>query len=616
MPPPAHVPSKATADSLPHTVDASRGSTLVQNPTGQDHQENDIPPALISASVIVVPGHITPRPPAIQSHQRIEASRTSQPVLPNGGTAVSVPSRAVPVVVSRAKAIQGTAAAAASTVPFAPRQTENSQDPPPQPQPDVTASRSTHASPLQAGSFDMSQIDPSLQSALQTFPEHGVAAPSFIEGSSRTLDGNGAAHTSLDSGVQGGQDSGTAGNLANTSTPSQPKAKRRRTKASQEGDTSSEGRPRKRRTQHQQRDGSVTEGDDSQTGEAGRKRRGKSRAPSVPLFDPNAGPGEDLDPTAVTMSSLCDDTGQGRISSKAAQIITNHAAWRAASREKRARLRAIAEAKKYGRNIDDEEQPPASTSGEAAEPSQENPSSSRASAPPGDSQAGPSTTGSDRPTGDEQTVDDFDYSQNLASSRYNVQVRIGANGETIINEESLFVSRDEEDDTANYTHIEESDATKFVNSSSYSKKPRGSRWSAEETELFFDALSQFGENYELISYVLPGRDRKACKNKFKAEDKKNPARINFCLNHRKPFDIQTLSRMTGKDFSGPTPEIRAPTVLQSTELDTHVQPEAVSAPKAIRKKRKTPGPKDGEEILGSIEDMDKEDSLFGDDMNV
>lgn len=53
--------------------------------------------------------------------------------------------------------------------------------------------------------------------------------------------------------------------------------------------------------------------------------------------------------------------------------------------------------------------------------------------------------------------------------------------------------------------------------------------------IFSQALSQFGENYELISYVLPGRDRKACKNKFKAEDKKNPARITFCLNNRVPY---------------------------------------------------------------------------------
>jgi hypothetical protein len=65
-------------------------------------------------------------------------------------------------------------------------------------------------------------------------------------------------------------------------------------------------------------------------------------------------------------------------------------------------------------------------------------------------------------------------------------VRIGPNGETIIDEESLYVDRDNEEHMEDYTHVEESDTSKFVNSATYGKKYRGSRWSAEETELFFD----------------------------------------------------------------------------------------------------------------------------------
>ncbi len=80
----------------------------------------------------------------------------------------------------------------------------------------------------------------------------------------------------------------------------------------------------------------------------------------------------------------------------------------------------------------------------------------------------------------------FDYTQDLATSRFNVQVRIGPNGETVIDEESLVVDRAENDGTENYTHVIESDQTKFVNSGSYGKKYRGSRWSADETELFYD----------------------------------------------------------------------------------------------------------------------------------
>jgi len=197
----------------------------------------------------------------------------------------------------------------------------------------------------------------------------------------------------------------------------------------------------------------------------------------------------------------------------------------------------------------------------------------------------------------------------MSASKFNVQVRIAPNGETVVDEESLYVDNSAEQETHDYTHIEESDTTKFVNSATHSKKLRGSRWSAMETELFYHALSQFGENYELISYVLPGRDRKACKNKFKAEDKRNTERINQCLKDRVPYDIQMLARMTGKDFSGPVPVIKAPTPLRMVEDNVPAQQEKEETA-VVRKKSRTPGlrPASGvEEVLGDVDDYEDND---------
>ncbi|KAI0068166.1 hypothetical protein BV25DRAFT_1793909 [Artomyces pyxidatus] len=332
------------------------------------------------------------------------------------------------------------------------------------------------------------------------------------------------------------------------------------------------------------------------TTDSPRKRRG-SRSSSAPVFDPDADPGEDLDPTVVTMATLCDDTGQGRVSSKAAQILDNHAAWKRSSRERRERMRAKMESKKYGRNDDDEDTTANNAMSSVAAPlTTENSAGASASETPGPSAPVLDVHDEvDEPAGEGSG---FDYSQSLATSRFNVQVRIGPNGETIVDEESLFVDRAEEQDTANYTHVEESDATKFVNSASYGKKFRGTRWSAEETDLFFDALSQFGENYELISYVLPGRDRKACKSKFKIEDKRNPNRITHCLNNRVPYDIQTLSRMTGKDFSGPTPIIRArtPPTLSQDNRET-----SETSRITVRKQSRTPGLSETGDEIGTSE---------------
>lgn len=68
--------------------------------------------------------------------------------------------------------------------------------------------------------------------------------------------------------------------------------------------------------------------------------------------------------------------------------------------------------------------------------------------------------------------------------------------------------------------------------------------------------------------------------------------------------------MTGKDFSGPTPEIRAPTPVRSTELQDPAEPtEPVKppSPRVVRKKSRTPSARNADvEILGSIDDVEME----------
>ena len=198
-----------------------------------------------------------------------------------------------------------------------------------------------------------------------------------------------------------------------------------------------------------------------------RKSRRIKKSP-IP-YDPDQ-PGIDLDPTVVTMASICVDTGQGRVSSKANEVMKNHVAWKASNRERRAQMVVEMEAKKYGKSLDS-----------GATPNHSPPTSIN----PPPREANGSAPLSEPTTGD----NDFDYSQTMSASKFNVQVRIGPNGETVVDEESLFVDNSAEEYTHGYTHVEESDTTTFVNSATHSKKLRGSRWSAMETELFYDVRS-------------------------------------------------------------------------------------------------------------------------------
>ncbi|GJE85855.1 transcription initiation factor TFIIIB, Bdp1 subunit [Phanerochaete sordida] len=567
MPPPSTIPQKPP--SLTWVSPEEHAAHPAPTPVTPKPSQ---PPQI--ASAIATPSRTTARPPAVQ----ITPTRPAALPARQDGPSPTPNTIAIP---SRYAMTPAPAVASSSAQSFAPPIEDHVQIPDPFPlNTDFTSSNISDA-----------QIDPALLEAVVTALRQtdGTNQPPLHDSTTDVLSGSGEGST------QARRSTRSQGAGAGEDGPEQ--AGRTRLRKSSTGEGSSQPARRRRSAT------ATTDAPDGEDGEAEprRKRTRRSRAPSLPPYDPEADPGEELDPTAVTMAELCDDTGRGRVSAKAAQIMSNHAAWRQANRERRARQRAVAEAKKYGRNLDDEENAPgasgpSTTSAEPKGGDSETPAVAEAS-----TTAAASVDAVDDEDAENQKGDDYDYTQNMATSRFNVQVRIGPNGETIIDETSLFVDRQEEDETANYTHIEESDTTKFVNSSTYSKKLRGSRWSAEETELFYDALQQFGENYELISYIMPGRDRKACKNKFKAEDKRNPNRITWCLKNRRPYDMQTLSRMTGKDFSGPTPVIKAPT---PPSLDVGSNNAVEEQPSAeVRKQSATPEVKGNEEeILGAVDD--------------
>ncbi|KAF8581645.1 hypothetical protein K439DRAFT_205281 [Ramaria rubella] len=293
-----------------------------------------------------------------------------------------------------------------------------------------------------------------------------------------------------------------------------------------------------------------TEGDDagaasdSQSGSAPPKK-GRRRNITAETSELEGTP-ELIDPTQVTMGTICEDPGSGRISSRWESSQTLYAEARKRGREERAR--AILEAE------EDERETGRIGAKKASKP-----------VIPGESDDAAAASEETVVENNGQNPDEFSYTESLKASHYAPQVRIGANGEIVLDMESLQVDRAADPEfVEEYSHVEESDQSKFTNSSSWSKR-RVVRWGKEDTALFYDALRQFGQNFDLIARVLPGRTYRMCKNKFKAEDKKNPRLIDDALKNGIAVDLNTLSRMTGKDFSGPTPVIEARKALNLGE---------------------------------------------------
>lgn len=105
----------------------------------------------------------------------------------------------------------------------------------------------------------------------------------------------------------------------------------------------------------------------------------------------------------------------------------------------------------------------------------------------------------------------------------------------------------------NMETIEENDFTRLITSSSFStsSKLKGPNiWTDEETELFYRGLRMFGTEFEMISKMFPGKQRRHVKLKFNREERHNPKRIDAALIGEKTIklDIDEYRAFTGAEF--------------------------------------------------------------------
>ena len=104
-------------------------------------------------------------------------------------------------------------------------------------------------------------------------------------------------------------------------------------------------------------------------------------------------------------------------------------------------------------------------------------------------------------------------------------------GKIVVDDATLTVTATRESETGSFRRIVESGT--ILNSSTYSNRIKPERWSVEDTDKFFRCLTMFGSNFTLIANLFPTRNRRQIKNKFTAEDRRDPARITKCLEAKK-----------------------------------------------------------------------------------
>ncbi|XP_075073870.1 uncharacterized protein LOC107797408 isoform X2 [Nicotiana tabacum] len=76
------------------------------------------------------------------------------------------------------------------------------------------------------------------------------------------------------------------------------------------------------------------------------------------------------------------------------------------------------------------------------------------------------------------------------------------------------------------------DSSAYFNYQTYMDKTPSTRWSKQETELFYEAVQQFGTDLSLIQQLFPGRTRRQLKLKYKKEERQHPFRLHDALTNR------------------------------------------------------------------------------------
>jgi transcription factor TFIIIB component B'' len=127
------------------------------------------------------------------------------------------------------------------------------------------------------------------------------------------------------------------------------------------------------------------------------------------------------------------------------------------------------------------------------------------------------------------------------------------NGEIVEDEETLQIDRraQAQAEMAMQAPVEEeNDLTRFHNRTTYINdrkrdekdrvpiwKSKSDPWTEDETDRFFDALRNWGTDFQIISQLFPPKTRAMIKKKFNREEKLDPARVNAALLGKDPVSM-------------------------------------------------------------------------------
>ncbi|KAJ6771099.1 RNA polymerase III TRANSCRIPTION INITIATION FACTOR B [Salix koriyanagi] len=109
-------------------------------------------------------------------------------------------------------------------------------------------------------------------------------------------------------------------------------------------------------------------------------------------------------------------------------------------------------------------------------------------------------------------------------------------------EEDEFASEQDKTHDDDQTYVRAQPSSSLFNHQSFTDRAPNSRWSKQDTELFYEGIQQFGTDLSMIQQLFPGRTRHQVKLKYKKEERQNPLRLHEALS-RRPKDNSYFEKL-------------------------------------------------------------------------
>ncbi|KAK6079269.1 Transcription factor TFIIIB component B'' [Seiridium cupressi] len=105
-------------------------------------------------------------------------------------------------------------------------------------------------------------------------------------------------------------------------------------------------------------------------------------------------------------------------------------------------------------------------------------------------------------------------------------------GQIMVNQSSLVINQHAAESNIQLQTVEEDEFTHLTTSASYMRPSRAmgtNHWDDEDTERFYKYLKMFGTDFETISHMFSGKNRRQVKLKFNREERLRPNRVNAAI---------------------------------------------------------------------------------------